>query len=177
MKKVLILALAFAAVVSAQTVNPARFAPQLADVVLVAAGTTVTIQQPAVTAGTTNPAKQVILESFTVYCSVACNVTQASNGGTAASTTAVAGIVSLPPNFGTPATALLFTASNVASGVAMGPILHLSAGQTIVICLNTSCGQRGNVQLGAGGGGLTNYSVSVSSITGTANIAPVWSEL
>ena len=141
--------------------NYVRWAATSGDVSLSAAYT-VTIQQPA-----TN-AQQVELEAIIVYCSVACNVTQAANGAAATST---AGTVTpiLPSQLNITPSAKFWTASNVGAGTAQGGIFHLAVGATTAFCLSTSCGATQSVRLGTGGTG-NNYSVSISSISGTANI-------
>src|SRR5579885_2421991 len=161
MKNKTVLLFAFiASLASAQQIS--RWSATTGDVVLSASGTAATVQQPA------QNGVHVLLESATVYCSVACNITQAANGTAA---TATSGTVKplLPTSMSASAPFNFFTASNVGAGTAQGGILHLAAGQTMVICLSTSCGAGQNVEL-AGGGSGTNYAVSVSSITGTANI-------
>lgn len=154
--KVFIIALAFCGLASAQflpLVASSRYSATTGDVSLSGSATTLTIQQPA------TGAKQVALETATVYCSVACNVTQAQNGAAA---TATAATLTPITSTGQAPSATAWTASNVGSGTAVGPILHLAAGATVVIDLS-------RVTMGTGGTG-TNYSVTVSSITGTANI-------
>jgi hypothetical protein len=136
-----------------------RYSATTGDVSLSGAGTKFTIQQPA-----TN-ANLVVLEAATIYCSVACDLTQSQNG-TAASTTA--GTVSLLLPFGVPALATVWTASNVGNGTAAGGILHLQATERVTIGLSSvSMGNTGTA---------TNYTFVISSITGTANITLVWSE-
>jgi hypothetical protein len=171
MKSMKTLFILLLAVAPAWTQTPNRFTETSGDVSLSAAGTTFTIQQPSVASG---GAKQVTLEGATVYCSVACNLTQTYNG-TAASTTAVTPV----PVPGTPANATAsvttYKNSNVGSGTGVGGILHIPAGQTINICLNTSCGALANVTMGNTDTG-TNYNFVISSITGTANITVTHTE-
>jgi len=150
----LFFSLAFLA--SAQTSN---YSATTGDVSLSAAATAFTIQQPA------SNARQVQLQSALVFCSVSCNVTQ-SQDGTAATSTAGTANPLLPTT--RPATATVWTASNVGAGTAAGGILHLAAAQWVVIDLS-------QISLGTGGTG-TNYTVAISSITGTANITLFWSE-
>lgn len=164
MKRFITLLAASAALAFAQNNNPSRFSMTTGDAVLNAAATTLTIQKPAIVAGVAG--KNIALESVTVYCSVACNVTQASNG-TAATTTA-ATVTPIPPNSATP-TATAFSASNVGGGTAIGGITHIPAGGTVTLDLS-------KVVLFGGGTG-TNYSITVGSITGTANITAILSEL
>lgn len=159
MKTLLLFVLACA---SAFAQNGPRFSATTGDASLVAAGTTLTLQRPAASGG---PQIGVTLESAVVYCSVACNVTQAFNG-TGASTTA-ATITPLPPVGASPV-ALAFSASNVGGGTAVPGILHLAAGQTAVIDVSA-------IKL-ASGGITSNYSFIISTITGTANITAIWAE-
>jgi len=133
------------------------------DVSLSGAGTTATVQQPA-----TN-ASQLIIEQVTVYCSVACNVTQTVYGTAATSTAGtVTPILPTPLTYSAPFS--FFTASNVGTGTQQGPIIHIPAGGTVPICLSVTCGAGADVTLGTAGGTTSNYSVTISSITGTANI-------
>jgi hypothetical protein len=135
-----------------------RYSATTGDVSLTAAGTTLTLQQTA------TPTKQFQLETATVYCSVACIVTQSQNG-TAATTTAGTLVPIAPTYKATGVTA--FTASNVGAGTAVGGSLHLAAGQTVVLDLS---------QIVIGSSPNANYSVSVSTITGTANITVIETE-
>lgn len=147
-----------------QAQNSVSWSATTGDIALVAAGTTATIQKTA-----TNNVL-VTLEKAIVYCSVACDVTQAANGTAA---TATAGTIrpilpasptgTLPFNF--------YTASNVGSGTAQGGIVHIPAGGTVILCLSKACGNAQDVVIGRADGGVgTNYSVTISSISGTANI-------
>ena len=129
------------------------------DVSLSGAGTKLTIQQQA--AGT----KTLNLDRAVVYCSVACDVTQERNG-TAASTTA-GSVNKLDPG-GASSQASIYTASNVGTGSTVGQILHLPATATAVLDLAHIHLPRGST--------TTNYTVVISSITGTANITFYWSE-
>jgi len=131
------------------------------DVTLSGAGTSLTIQQPA-----TN-AKQVQLIAVLVYCSVACNATQAQNGTAA---TATAGTASDLLPLGPAAQATIWTASNVGAGTTVGGTLHLAGGAGTERTLDLSQVAMGNTGTG------TNYTITVSSITGTANITLLWSE-
>lgn len=156
----LLLWLALAALPLAAQTTQVRFSATTGDVPLVSAGTTLTIQPPA-----TN-AKQWTGETAYIYCSVACSVSQAKNGAAA---TATAGtFTAVNPGETTPAVTTVWTASNVGTGTAVGGILHLAAGATVAIDLS-------KVKLGATGT-ATNYSISVSSITGNANITVIGME-
>jgi hypothetical protein len=44
------------------------------------------------------------------------------------------------------------------------------AGGTAVLCLSKACGNAGDVIVGHGGGTAANYTVSIASMSGTANI-------
>ena len=127
------------------------------------AASTATVQQVA----TTN-SQLVTLDQAVVYCSVACNITQAANGAAATST---AGTVTpiLPAQLNAPIPITFWTTSNVGTGTAQGGIMHLPAGSTVVLCLSKSCGNAADVTLG-NGGTATNYSITIGSISGTANI-------
>lgn len=158
MKKILLLAVALSLPLLSQDIR--RWSATTGDVSLSAAGTTATVQQPA-----TN-ATQVIIEQIIVYCSVACNVSQASNGSVATSTAGtVQPIVPTPSNAVAPFQ--FYTASNVGAGTTQGGILHLPAGATVSICFSSACGSGQDVSIGPNN---ANYSVSISSITGTANV-------
>lgn len=154
--------LALALAVPAFSQSAQRFFATTGDASLVATGTTATVQQP-----TTN-ANPVTLEQAVVYCSVACSVTQAANG-TNATTTAGTVIPILPNQLNVPVPVNFFTASNVGAGTAQAGIIHIPAGSTVVLCLAKSCGNGQDVVIGAGGTAW-NYSISIGSITGTANI-------
>lgn len=136
-----------------------RYSATTGDVVLAAASTKFTIQQPATNGNV------VMLEAAVLYCSVACDVTMAQNGTAA---TATAGTVTQILPFGVPAMATVWTASNVGSGTAAGGILHLAATERVTIDLSKiSMGNTGTA---------TNYTFVISSITGTANVTVFWSE-
>lgn len=123
------------------------------DVSLSGATTAATLQQSA-----TN-AKQVTGEWATVYCSVACTATQSINGTAA---TATAGTpIGVPGNTPATATATFWTASNAGGGTTIA-IDHIPAGGTFTFDLS-------KVRLAASGT-TSNYTITISSITGTANI-------
>jgi hypothetical protein len=155
----LAVALALVCLAPAQT----RYSATTGDVVLNPGATTATVQQPA------SNGSDVVIDQIMVYCSVACSITQAANGA-AATTTAGTVTPLLPAPANTPATVKLFTASNVGAGTAQGGITHIPAGGTVVLCLSRSCGNSADVVIGRGSGTASNYSVTVASITGTANI-------
>lgn len=159
--KQLLLLLAIAGSMFGQNA-PLRFSVTSGDVSLTAAGTTITVQPPA----SSSSGRRWVGESAFVYCSVACNVTMSKNGAAA---TATAGSWTLinPGAFGS-AFMTVYTASNVGAGTAVGGILHVAAGQTIAIDLS-------KITLG-NTGSATNFSIAVSSITGTANITIIGSE-
>lgn len=162
MKRALFL---FAAAFAIHAQNTQRWMATTGDQSLSGSGTTATIQQPAANGAL------VTLEQIVVYCSVACNVSQAANG-TAATTTAAQSSITpvLPTATNAQPPFNFFTRSDVGTGTAQGGIYHLAAGQTITFCLAASCLNGRDVVLGGSSTGL-NYSVSINSITGTANIA------
>lgn len=159
MKRIFAVALVAALALIAQTPSP-RFSATTGDVSLSAASTALTIQQPA------SNAKQVALETAVVYCSVACNITQAQNGAAATANAGTA--VSSLPGSSAAAVANVFTASNVGAGTTIPPVLHLAGGATVTLDLSSLT--MGNT------GSATNYTISTSSITGTANITIYWRE-
>lgn len=160
MKRTILLAASL--LLSAFAQQTARFSATTGDVSLSSAGTALTIQQPA-----TN-GKQVYFEAAVVYCSVSCSVTQAQNGAAATATAGTANPL-MPYGASTAAAATVWTASNVGSGTAAGGITHLSAGQTLTFDLS-------KISMGVNAGASANYTVSVGSITGTANITMIWGE-
>jgi len=139
-----------------------RYSATTGDLSLSAASTA-TIQQPA-TNGT-----DVVIDQIVVYCSVACSVTQAANGA-AATTTAGTVTPLLPATGNIQPTVKFFTTSNVGTGTAQGGITHIPAGGTVVLCLSKSCGASADVVVGYGAGAASNYSATIASISGTANI-------
>jgi hypothetical protein len=141
----------------------ARWSATTGDVSLTAQTTAATIQQAA------NSPTDVVIEQIVVYCSVACNATQAANGSAATSTAGtIYPLLPVPLNWPPPFT--FWTASNVGSGTTQGGIMHLAAGQTVTFCLSKACGAGGDVTIGKGAASAANYTVNISSITGTANI-------
>jgi hypothetical protein len=148
-----------------------RYSATTGDVSLSGAGTTLTIQRPA--AGANAP--QVVLESATVYCSVACTFSQAYNGTAPTGTLGTA--TPIPPNTVQPATAQIYTASNVGAGTAVGGVLRVPAGtdRTIIFTAPT-CASQPCPGMVLGGAVTPNYSITISSITGTANILLIWRE-
>jgi hypothetical protein len=142
--------------------NYVRWSATTGDISLSAAGTTATVQQPSSGDG------EVTIDLVTVYCSVACNVTQAANG-TGATTTAGTVQAILPTQLNLPSPVNFFTASNVGTGTAQGGTVRVLAGVQQNICLSSFCGASGNVQLPRTGIN-SNWSITISAITGTANI-------
>lgn len=159
MKRTLLLSLCVGLLAFAAS---SRFSATTGDVSLSGAGTALTIQQPA------KNGAPISLESATVYCSVACNVTQTQDGA-AATATAGTAVPLLPTPSVQSAVATVWTASNASGGTTAGGILHIPAGSTVPIDLS-------KVALGPGAGTGSNYTITVSSITGTANITVVWAE-
>lgn len=140
-----------------------RWVATTGDVSLSGAATAATIQQPA-----TN-GSQAFVDQIVIYCSVACNATLSASG-TAATTTAgsITPLLPSPLNAVIPQT--FWTASNAGTGTAQGGITHVPAGATVTLCLSPSCGAAGQVIIGQGAGTASNYTVSIASITGTANV-------
>jgi hypothetical protein len=164
MKTLTKLALGFALLATAAFAQPLNWRATTTDVSLTGAYAA-TIQQQASSGG------QILIDQIMVYCSVACSVSQVAN---AAAATATAGTVTavLPTPIGAaPITAVsFFVASNASGGTDQAGIVHVPAGSTVVLCLSPTCGNGHQVALGAGGGTAANYSVSIASITGNANI-------
>lgn len=129
-------------------------------VTLGGAGATFTIQQ--LPSGT----KTITLDTITVYCSVACTITQAQNGTAATATAGTA--TGLNPTSNARAQATIWTASNVGAGTSVGTPLRLAAGETRVIDVS-------KIVLPIGSAAI-NYSISVSSITGDYAIGIVHKE-
>lgn len=160
MKRLLCLAALAALALAPAFAQQNRFSATTGDASLSAAATTLTIQKPA-----TN-GKNVVLESVTIYCSVACNVSQAVNGTGATATAAT--VAAIPPNTQQLQTATAWTASNVGNGTAIGGIVHLPSAGTQPIDVS-------KITLNGAGTGA-NYSVTIAAITGVANITIIWSE-
>jgi len=158
-----ILSIALLALGLAQAQNTIRWSASTGDVSLSTAATAATLQQPA------SNGSDVTIDQVTVYCSVACAVSQAA-AGAAATTTAGTVYPILPAQTNLAAPVNFFTASNVGSGIAQAGVTHVPAGGTAVLCLSRACGAAGDVVIGRGGGTASNYTVSIGSISGTANI-------
>lgn len=156
----LALLILFAGLLSAQ--QQTRWSATTGNVSQSGATYAATIQQPA------SNQQQVYLDQIVVYCSVACTVTQSANGTPA---TVTAGTITplLPSQFTAPLSVTFFTASDVGAGTQQGGILNLAAGATVVLCLGTSCNNPAQITLPTGGA-KSNYSVTISAITGTSNI-------
>lgn len=164
--KTLVILAALAVQLSAQ--NVVQWTATTGDVSLSPGATAATIQQVATTAGP----RLAYVDQVIVYCSVACSVTAAVNG--AAATTTAGTIQPLAP---WPANAVIpltfWTASNVGAGTAQGGIIHVPAGGTVTLCYSPICLAPGQVILSPGLGTGGNFTVSIASITGTANITLV----
>lgn len=158
MKK-LVLCFAIACILTLAQPAANHYSATTGDVVLSGAGTKFTVQQPATRANT------VQFDAAVIYCSVACDVTQLQNGSAATSTAGtVNGLLPTVPN----GTATVWTASNVGAGTLAGGILHLAAGERVTLDLRA-------LSMASSGTG-NNYTVAISSITGTANITVFWRE-
>jgi hypothetical protein len=121
---------------------------------LTGAATAATIQQPAANA------RQVTLEWATIYCSVACPVTQSQNCTTAATATAETP-VGIAGNTPAPSTATFWTASN-ASGCTTLTTEYIPAGATFTFDLS-------KIRL-VTSGTASNYTITIGAITGNAKI-------
>lgn len=139
-----------------------RFTATTGDVALTSSGTTLTIQQPVLSS------KLVTLETAIVYCSVACSVTQRQNG---TPTSPAAGTpIPLLPLTTLPAAGIL-TASSISGGTMPGGILRILGGVGTDRNLTLT-----GISLPSGAGSVSDYSIIVSAITGTANITLIWNE-
>jgi hypothetical protein len=134
------------------------------NVSLSGAGTAATIQQPTSCAGTTNSntCQQVVGIKASVYCSVACVVTRSKDGTAATATAAQSSIIqssAMPAGKVTPLV-LFYTASNASGGTTVD-VTNVPAGTTLLYDLS-------DVTFGTNPS--QTYTISVGSITGTANI-------
>ena len=162
MKRLLILALVCSAGLSAQTL---RWFSTSGATSQTGSASTFTIQQPA--SGATN----AYIDQVVVYCSVACTVTFAANG-TGATTTAGTVTPLLPYSLSATPNVNAFTASNVGAGTAQGGSGYVGAGGQVTFCFSQTCGVSGQLILNTSGTAINNnFSVTISAITGTSNIA------
>ena len=136
------------------------FASSTGVVSLSGAGATATIQRGS---GTST---SITLDTATVYCSVACTITQSQNG-TAASATAGT-IRGLNPNSYAASAATFWTASNVGAGTSVGAPVTCTAACTVVLDLSKIALPSGSTSF--------NYSITISSITGDYSIGIVHKE-
>lgn len=159
-----LIVLLFCLPLAVQAQNVTRWFATTGQVSQVAAASTATIQQLSSGSAQT----MIYLDQIVVYCSVACSITQSANGTAA---TATAGTITplLPAQLNTVVPATFWTASNVGAGTAQGGAVNLPAGATVTLCLSPSCGNAGQITIGTGGS-ASNYSVTISSITGTSNV-------
>jgi hypothetical protein len=130
------------------------FSSSTGVVALSGAGATATLQRAS---GTT---KSITLDTATVYCSVACTITQSQNG-TAASSTA-GSIRGVNPSSGAASSATFWTASNVGAGTSIGAPITCDAACTVSIDLSKVIIPAGTTNF--------NYSITISSITGNYSI-------
>lgn len=156
----------FQLVMIAVTLSGSAFAQDLwfssstGVVALVGAGVTATLQQ--VSGGP----KEAQLDTATVFCSVACTITQKQNGTEA---TATAGTIrGLNPNGSAASQVTFWTASNVGAGTSVGVPVTCTAACTVVLDLSKIIIPRGTTAV--------NYSVEISSITGNYSIGFVHRE-
>lgn len=135
------------------------------DVSLSASSTTFTIQVPAAAV------RAAYLMSALVTTDTAGSFTQAANG-TAATTTAGT-VTQTPSSIATTANqARSFTASNVGAGTALGGKITTSAGGPGTSIDLTNAGNYVVLKPGA----ASNYSITIGTMTGTANITVCWKE-
>lgn len=132
------------------------------QVSLSSAGTAATLQQPATNANPVNfPA--VPAPGASVFCSVACTATvSTAQSGTGAATATAGSVLPAGTSPAPPAGVKFYMASN-ASSETTKLVLNVPAGGTVPIDLST-------VTLGTGQGAV-RVTITVSSITGTANIS------
>lgn len=134
------------------------------NITLNSAATAATIQQPASCAGTlsTNTCAQVVGVKAAVLCSVACTITRTKDGTGATTTAAQASIIQSPaqPNGRVTPLVLFYTASNASGGTTID-VVNAQAGVPVLYDLS-------DVTFGTNPG--QTYTISIGSITGTANI-------
>lgn len=161
----LVIGLLLAASLHAQSYEPRSFPPEtprfgvMKETALTAATEKVTIQSVVGT--------KVTFESASVYCSVACDVTFYQNG-TAATATAVTfgNSVFFSMNGVMTPTSTVFSGSNVGSGVTTFKY-SIPAGGTF----SFDC-----TKLYMSPSLVGNFTIGISSITGTARITAQWVE-
>lgn len=136
------------------------FASSTGVVSLSGAGATATLQRAASTS------KNITLDTATVYCSVACTITQSQNGTAA---TATAGTIrGINPSAYARSEATFWTASNVGAGTTIGAPVTCTAACTIVLDLSKVSIPTGSTSF--------NYSITISSITGDYSIGFIHKE-
>lgn len=135
-----------------------RYYTVVRDATLSGAAEVVTIQQPA------TGASKVRLLWASVYCSVACDVTQERNGTAATTTAATAAKVN--PDKADSAAATVFHTSNVGVGTVISKTP--TSGGTATISFD-------KIVL-VGDGTTKNYTIRTSSITGRVVIVLAWEE-
>lgn len=158
-RRLAVITLVVALFATAQGQAP-RFGASTGTLSLTGTGTSFTLQQALI------GLKQVNLESAVIYCSVACTVTQAQNGTPATATAGTA--VAIQPR-GPSATATVWTSSDVGAGTTVPGPLPIPAGGVAVLDLSKIMFARTSTS-------ITNYTIIISSITGSASVTFYWSE-
>jgi len=105
----------------------------------------------------------VQFQSATVYCSVACDVTLTQFGTAATATT----LTPTPVNMSRPAVALAFSGSDSTGGKTLDKITIPAGGATVSLDLT---------ELYLTSSANQNFSIGISSITGTTRITIRWTE-
>lgn len=158
MKVVMITLLAIVSLLSQN--NPTYFVARTGAVSLTSAGTTATLQQPA------THGEQIQLTTAVVTCPAACTVTQTQNATAVTGSSGTAGtVVGLDPTPNASFLLTFWTAVTLSGGTVVGAT-PCTAACTLVLDLSST---GGNIRFGTSGTG-TNYSVTISSVTGNAYI-------
>ena len=116
-----------------------------------------TLQVPA------NSDKRAYIVGVTLWCSVACDIIQTSNGSAATATVKAGIALNLPTTSG----ATFYFGSDSTGGSALDPISIPAASST---------GFTSRIVLAKGQPTAQNYTFATSSITGTARIHLIWAE-
>ncbi len=137
-----------------------RFSATTGKITLTGSASSFTIQQA------TSGSKKIIFESANIYCSVACEVSQAQNGTAATATSSP--VLQIQP-VGPSPTATAWTSSNVGTGTSVGGILEVPAAGVAALDLS-------RIFFAKTATSSTNYTISVNGISGTVIITFYWSE-
>lgn len=160
MRVLLIFAAALA--LQAQSGIPYSYIASTGNVSLVGAGTAATLQQPTSAANSVSfPATPGTGAS--VYCSVACVVTISTSQSTTGAATTTAGTIVSSGTAPTPAATVKFFTSSNASSETTKLVINVAAGTTANLDMSS-------VTLSTGMPSA-RITISIASITGTANIS------